>query len=115
MEYRVFKGATRPPMFMGVPLMPMICLAAPTVLPLGFTVIFNKFSITPFFAAIFLVGFLWMRIISKKDAWRTKQEVMRLQIRFRKGNSKIWGGISYAPFALKHSKAWTTYLLCRPR
>jgi type IV secretory pathway VirB3-like protein len=104
MEHRIFKGATRPPMFMGVPLVPMILLSMSTILPLGWLFVFQKYIPSLFLLSIFFCGFIWMRITSKRDPWRTKQEVLRFRMRYRKGNPHIWGGISYAPFKLRPMK-----------
>jgi len=40
-------------------------------------------------------------VITKQDSWRTKQELLRLRLRRQKGNTAIWGGVSYGPLRLK--------------
>lgn len=101
LEQRVFKGATRPPLVMGVPLLPMVLLFAFTLIPLGWSTIFGFHSAAIVFLCIFLAGFIWMRGLTKRDPWRTKQEIMRLILRARSGNVNLWGGVSYSPLRLK--------------
>ena len=101
MEHRIFKGATRPPMFIGVPLVPMVLLSMSTVIPFGLLFIIQKYIPSLMLLILFLSVFVWMRITTKHDAWRTKQEVLRFRMRYRKGNPQIWGGMSYAPFKLR--------------
>lgn len=104
MEHRIFKGATRPPMFIGVPLLPMVTLSVATIPPLGLLFIFQKYIPSLMLLILFASVFIWMRITSKHDAYRTKQEVLRFRMRYRKGNPQIWGGMSYAPFKLRPMK-----------
>lgn len=103
-ECRVFKGATRPPLVMGVPLAPMVYLFLGTMIPFGFSVIFQIYGVAAVTGLMFLVAFLWMRRITKTDPWRTKQEMMRWRTRHNQGNTNIWGGVSYAPMRLKKRK-----------
>ncbi|WP_431310390.1 VirB3 family type IV secretion system protein [Limnohabitans lacus] len=104
-ECRVFKGATRPPMIGGVPLVPIVVLSLTTLMPLAIFVIARIYVMVPVFILIFLTGFLWLRLISKKDGWRFKQEFLRFRLRAQKGNPQIWGGISYSPLRIKKHKA----------
>lgn len=104
MEHRIFKGATRPPMFMGVPLGPMVLLSMSTIIPFGILFIFQKYIPSLMVLTVFFSVFIWMRITTKHDPWRTKQEVLRFRMRFKKGNPQIWGGMSYAPFKLRPMK-----------
>jgi type IV secretory pathway VirB3-like protein/HKD family nuclease len=104
MEHRIFKGATRPPMFMGVPLMPMVILSVTTIPPLGLLFIIQKYIPSLMLLTVFLAVFIWMRLTTKHDPWRTKQEVLRFRMRYRRGNPQIWGGMSYAPYKLRPMK-----------
>ena len=101
LEHRLFKGATRPPLFIGVPLVPVVLLGMVTVLPMGWLIGFRSYYSALVLLLVFLGVFIWMRMVTKKDAWRTKQEIMRMRMRRNKGNAQIWGGVSYAPFVLK--------------
>jgi type IV secretory pathway VirB3-like protein len=88
-------------MFMGVPLVPFVLLGLVTIVPTGWLIAFRMYSWVLGLVVIFFVAYLWMRIISKRDPWRTKQELMRIRMRRMPGNKAIWGGISYGPLALK--------------
>ena len=56
-------------------------------------------------AILAVTGFIWLRLLSKRDGWRTKQEILRMRTRARKGNAHIWGGISYGPLRIKKHQA----------
>jgi len=103
-ESRVFKGATRPPMIGGVPLVPVVLLSLATLQPLAFAVIFQFYTVAVLLVILFLTGFIWMRMLSKRDGWRSKQEFLRFRLRAQKGNSGIWGGVSYGPLRIKRHK-----------
>jgi len=103
-ECRVFKGATRPPMIGGVPPTPIVVWSLITVMPMAVFVIARIYFLALVFILVFLTGFFWLRLISKKDGWRFKQEFLRFRLRARKGNPQIWGGISYSPLRIKKHK-----------
>jgi type IV secretory pathway VirB3-like protein len=100
-ECRIFKGATRPPMIGGVPLFPMVILCLSTIQPLALGIIFQFYTLALIAGILFLTVFIWLRLISKHDGWRTKQEFLRMRTRAPKGNVQIWGGVSYGPLRLK--------------
>jgi type IV secretion system protein VirB3 len=100
-DCRVFKGATRPPMIGGVPLVPMVILSLGLLQPLAFFVIFQFYTLALLMVILFLTGFIWLRLLSKSDGWRTKQELLRMRTRMRAGNVQIWGGISFGPLRIK--------------
>lgn len=104
-ECRVFKGATRPPMIGGVPLVPIVVLSLVTIIPLAVFVIARVYTMSLVFILVFLTGFIWLRLISKHDGWRTKQEILRMRTRAQKGNVHIWGGVSYGPLRIKKRPA----------
>ena len=62
MEHRIFKGATRPPMFMGVPLGPMVLLSMSTIIPFGILFIVQKYIPSLMVLTVFFSVFIWMRI-----------------------------------------------------
>lgn len=88
-------------MVIGVPLVPAVLLSLATLLPVGWMVILKSWLGALVMILAFFCGFIWMRIISKRDPWRTKQELMRLRLRSRQGNKEIQGGISYGPLRFK--------------
>ncbi len=100
-ECRVFKGATRPAMIAGVPLVPMVALCLGTIQPLAICLIVQFYAAALLLAGLFVGAFIWLRMISKHDGFRTKQELLRMRTRRHKGNLQIWGGVSYGPLRLK--------------
>lgn len=91
-------------MFMGVPLGPMVLLSMSTIIPFGILFIVQKYILSLMLLTVFFAVFIWMRNTTKHDPWRTKQEVLRFRMRFKKGNPHIWVGMSYAPFKLRPMK-----------
>lgn len=93
----IFKGATRPPMMLGVPIAPFIGLLCPVLIGTMWCVAFKVY-----FAAVcvLLTGgacFLALRFISKDDDHRLNHVLMWLRnARFR-ANSKHWGAHSMSP------------------
>lgn len=85
----------------GVPLVPMVILCLSTFQPLAVFVILQFYALAVIAGFIFLTGFIWLRLLSKRDGWRTKQEILRMRTRARKGNVQIWGGVSYGPLRIK--------------
>jgi type IV secretion system protein VirB3 len=98
---RVFKGATRPPLVLGVPLVSIVLLALLTLLPMVWLMIAKMLGACVVLLIVFFTGYFWMRISTKKDPWRTKQAWQRARMRWDKGNLSIWHSISYAPYELK--------------
>jgi type IV secretory pathway VirB3-like protein len=88
-------------MFLGVPLMPIVLLGLVTIVPIGWLLAFRRLLWALGLLVVFFVVYLWMRGISKRDPWRTKQEMLRMRMRKMSGNKAIWGGISYGPLVLK--------------
>lgn len=101
MSDMIFKGATRPPMILGVPMIPFTLVSGTTMILTMWT--FSKVS--PLLGGfILLIGFiviLWMRQISKDDDQKVTQALMRLRgIRYR-ANSAYWNGHSVSPIDYK--------------
>jgi type IV secretion system protein VirB3 len=97
MRDTIFKGATRPPMMLGVPIIPFILvvgaaliLAMWALLALGFVASF----------LILMTGFgavLMMREISKQDDQRLNQVLMRWRETPRRRNAQHWNAHSMSP------------------
>lgn len=92
-------------MIAGVPLFPMVILCLTTIQPLAFFFMLQFYTLALITAVLFLTGFIWLRMISKHDGWRTKQEILRMRTRAQKGNVHIWGGVSYGPLRIKKRPA----------
>ncbi len=103
MSYRdpVFRGCTRPAMFLGAPMIPVILVTGLAILAamLG---LFVSAYISIAVITVYLPVYLWMRLVTKSDDQRLNQLVMRLRIRVRmQGSRRYWGALTYVPLALK--------------
>lgn len=86
----LFRGCTRPPMLVGVPLAPLI----------GVTVVHAILAI--WFTLLVLIGLPVavgvMRLLVRSDEQRFRQLALWARFRRRDGNRRFWGGCtSYSP------------------
>lgn len=101
----LFKGATRPAMVFGVPLLPFVlCTLAAAILTIYTLVFLKEVWLTLAWVMVYAIVFLWMRAISKLDPWRLNQVLLRLRIRRSRGNSRLWHGVSFSPYRLERRK-----------
>lgn len=97
----VFRGCTRPAMFLGVPMVPAILLTGSAVL-LAMLGLFVNAYVSILIVAVYLPLYLWMRTVTRQDDQRLNQLVLRLRLRVRmQGARRFWGALSYSPFSLK--------------
>ncbi|WP_136417576.1 VirB3 family type IV secretion system protein [Herbaspirillum sp. ST 5-3] len=99
MEYRdvIFKGATRPAMMLGVPIVPLI-------LVVGIHLLLGMWAMTLIgvFAMFVIlsagaVNVFFMRQISTQDEQRLNQHVLRLKSIAGRRNSSYWEAHSMSP------------------
>ena len=95
---RIFGGATKPAMFLGVPILPFVFITLITTGVAGTFLIFVHWLLAAALAIVYGVVFFWMRAISRRDAWRLHQSLLRLRKRMGTAVSPIWGGVTYAPY-----------------
>lgn len=103
MSYRdpVFRGCTRPPMFLGAPMVPFILLT-------GFAILLAMLGlfVSPFISIAVITAYVpiyaWMRVATKTDDQRLNQLVLRVRMRTRmRGGRRAWGALTYIPVVLK--------------
>ena len=102
MREAIYKGATRPAVTMGVPLVPFILATGVAAM----TAMYALILIGPLAAApvvlIYLPLTLWMRQVTKKDDQRLWQILLRL--RLGAVRASLWGGArSFALVELRRS------------
>lgn len=100
-EHMVYTGATRPPLIMGVPLTPAVMLTVGCGLPIGWTFFFRAYFVFIVLLLIYLGAFIYMRQVTKDDAWKLRVIFMRVRMRLQKGTHRMKGGITYSPFAFE--------------
>jgi type IV secretion system protein VirB3 len=96
----VFKGATRPAMIWGVPLVAFLMVGGGMLIP----AIWALLASPPFGVAILFLMipvFVMMRVITRHDDQRLAQYLLRGRMVLRQGNRRLWGGHAYVPVRLK--------------
>lgn len=103
----IYKGATRPAMKLGIPLVPLVVLFGlgmllsiwGGILVSGWVVVAVVLAIGPVLA--------WMRFVTRKDDQRFRQMFVALKLRLRDRNLRLWHARSYSPTQYRGtSDAW---------
>jgi type IV secretion system protein VirB3 len=91
MREPIYKGATRPAVSMGVPLVPFIlCTAAAAMFGMYALILVGPWAALPVpFAYVPLM--LWMRLVTKKDDQRIRQILLRVRLGALV-RTNVWGG-----------------------
>lgn len=98
----IFKGATRPAMLCGVPLVWLLAVTGAALIVAPYLL----YMISPMAIALelmlYLPVYLWMRATTARDDQRLRQVAMATYMRARqlKGR-RLWGAISYSPLRFK--------------
>lgn len=94
----VFKGATRPPMKFGVPLVPLVVLLLPGFISGMWLSTMVNWRFAPVIFGSLAVAYIWMRIVTSRDDQRLTQMVLKLKLVVRNPNRVLRNGArSYAP------------------
>jgi len=94
----VFKGATRPPMKFGVPLVPLVVLLLPGFVIGMWLSTMVSWRFAPVIFGTLAVAYGWMRFITYRDDQRLTQMVLNLKLALRNPNRVLrQGARSYAP------------------
>jgi type IV secretion system protein VirB3 len=97
----VFRGCTRPPMFLGAPMVPFILVTGIAILAAMLGLFVNAF-ISVAVVTVYAPIYAWMRIITKSDDQRLNQMILRLRLRLRmQGAHRLWSAVTYTPIKLK--------------
>lgn len=93
----IYKGATRPAMKLGIPLVPLVVLvgtAALAILWLG-TLVSGWLALAV--ALPVAPALAWMRFVTARDDQRFHQMFVALKLRLHDRNRRFWRARSYAP------------------
>lgn len=93
----IYKGATRPAMKLGIPLVPLVVLvgtAALAILWLG-TLVSAWLALAVALAVA--PALAWMRFVTARDDQRFHQMFVALKLRLHDRNRRFWCARSYAP------------------
>ena len=103
----IYKGATRPAMKLGIPLVPLVVLIGT-----GMLLILWGGTLVSWWAALgVLVAIgpvlLWMRFVTTRDDQRFRQMFVAMKLRQHDRNRGFWHARSYAPTLYRGTRdAW---------
>ncbi|WP_428424410.1 type IV secretion system protein VirB3 [Methylibium sp.] len=93
----IYKGATRPAMKLGIPLVPLVVLFGGGMLLILWGGTLVSWWIAMAVVAALLPALAWMRFVTTKDDQRFRQMFVALKLRLRDRNRRFWRARSYAP------------------
>jgi type IV secretion system protein VirB3 len=103
----IYKGATRPAMKLGIPLVPLVVLFGTGMLLIMWGGILLSWWIAV--AVVVAIGpaLLWMRFVTAKDDQRFRQMFVAAKLRLHDRNHSFWHARSYAPTLYRGARdAW---------
>jgi len=103
----IFKGATRPAMKFGVPLVPLVTIFCAAMLAIMWGGLLVSWWIAPGVIAAAFAALAWMRFTTKKDDQRYRQLFLRTKLTLIHKNTLLWKCRSYSPYVYRGvSDAW---------
>ena len=103
----IYKGATRPAMKFGIPLVPLVILFGGGML----LIMWGGTLVSWWVTIAVLVGFVpvlaWMRLVTARDDQRFRQMFVAMKLRLHDRNRRFWHARSYAPTLYRGARdAW---------
>ena len=106
MREAIYKGATRPPMKWGVPLVALVGLFMPAIVALFWAMFLanRRFggsvgtSIMVIGIAVLVTLFMWMRQVTARDDQRLNQTIKAWKLRLANRNRALFGFRSYGAY-----------------
>jgi len=103
----IYKGATRPPMIFGVPLIAFLVVAGGDFLAGMYLMVYVSVAWLLAVFAFGMVIILWMRALTRKDDQRLRQALLAARLAIGCPNREFWACRSYSPFVLRGAgDAW---------
>jgi type IV secretion system protein VirB3 len=93
----IYKGATRPAMKLGIPLVPLVLLLGSGMLLVMWGGILLSWWIALAVLLETLPALVWMRLVTARDDQRFRQLFVALKLRLHDSNRRFWHARSYAP------------------
>lgn len=103
----IYKGATRPAMKLGIPLVPLVVLFGTGMLLImwGGVLVSWWIALVVVVAIVPILG--WMRFVTARDDQRFRQVFVALKLRLHDRNRRFWRARSYAPTLYRGARdAW---------
>ena len=103
----IYKGATRPAMKLGIPLVPLVILFGTGMLLILWGGILVSWWIAVGVVLCFVPVLLWMRWLTAQDDQRFRQIFVALKLTLHDRNRRFWHARSYSPTLYRGaSDAW---------
>ena len=100
----IYKGATRPAMKLGIPLVPLVVLFGSGMLLILWGGLLLSWWIALGVLVCFVPVLLWMRFVTHKDDQRFRQMFVAVKLRLHDRNQRLWQARSYAPTLYRGSR-----------
>ena len=103
----IYKGATRPPMKLGIPLVPLVVLFGAGMLLIMWGGVLVSWWVALAVLVAITPALLWMRFVTATDDQRFRQMFVALKLRLHDHNHRFWQARSYAPTLYRGARdAW---------
>jgi type IV secretion system protein VirB3 len=103
----IYKGATRPAMKLGIPLVPLVVLFGAGMLLIMWVGPLVTWWIVPAVVAALAPALGWMRYVTRKDDQRFRQLFVAAKLSLRDRNRSLWRSRSYSPYLYRGTcDAW---------
>jgi type IV secretion system protein VirB3 len=107
MAEAIYKGATRPAMKLGIPLVPLVVLFGGGMLLIMWGGILLSWWVALAVLGAFAPALAWMRYVTRQDDQRFRQIFVALKLRLHDRNRRFWRSRSYAPTLYRGARdAW---------
>ena len=103
----IYKGATRPAMLMGIPLVPLVMLFGSSMLVATWGGVLVSWWIPLAVVLATFPALVWMRLLTTHDDQRFRQIFIALKLHLHDRNRRLWHARSYSPTLYRGAKdAW---------
>ena len=103
----IYKGATRPAMKLGIPLVPLVVLFGSGMLLIMWGGILVSWWVALGVLLALAPVLIWMRFVTGKDDQRFRQMFIAMKLRHHDRNRHFWKARSYAPTLYRGARdAW---------
>ena len=101
----IYKGATRPAMKFGVPLVPLVSLFGTGMLVTLWGGVLLSWWTAPIVFAVAMPALAWMRFVTRRDDQRFRQMFLAARLRSGDRNRRLWKSRSYTPYPYRGGPA----------
>ena len=103
----IYKGATRPAMKFGIPLVPLVVLFGGAMLLILWGGLLISWWIAAGVISAVVPALAWMRFVTNHDDQRFRQLFVATKLRLNDRNRRFWRARSYAPTVYRGARdAW---------